>query len=186
MGSISNGLRKAEINDHADVHNIDMYPRFTQQVDACFEEFIENLSVECAKKCVDEFYNTQTIVWELAEFMSELSTDNASSSQSPEDIHEIVSKISPILWENIRKRIAKNILLKFYNFFLLPIRFQLWLYVQEKVNTLSDDELSSLFEVEQIKEKLTNDIKYFTGHLNEIKEVEKKFLVASAEFSYNK
>jgi len=134
------------------------------------------------QKCSDEFYNTQTICWELTEFMNDEVQMERTASNSPEDVHAAVSKMVPKIWASVRNRITRNIILKFYNFFLLPIRVKLWLEMQDKVNTFSDSDLNSFFEVDIVKQRLTSDKEIFVGKLGDIVEVEKLFLSESKEF----
>jgi len=170
-------------SDLTNINNTDLYPRFTQQVDSLFTDYIEEISQSCVKKSMDEFFNTQTISWELTEFMNnEVQLDLSVTATTPEEIYKQVVNITPAIWKSIRTRITKNIILKFYNFFLLPIRVQLWLVIQEKVNTLSDKELNNYFEVDIIKERLEQDKTHFSTLLEEYNEVEKEFEKLSREF----
>lgn len=47
------------------VINMDDYPYFTHSVKEMYFKFVDQTATECKSKCMDEFYCTRLIYWEL-------------------------------------------------------------------------------------------------------------------------
>jgi len=105
---------------------------------------------------MDEFYSTRTIYWDLTEH-SDKPVPLERNSQ--EDTKTAVVNLATDLFNSIRERVTKNVLLKFYNFFLVPLQQELATEIQSKITGLSDEELVKIFEVTNIKQKLDEEQK---------------------------
>jgi len=117
---IMDSRRKKWPTDRVDVENVDLYPYFTSHIKDLYHKFIDNAAKHCKEKCLDEFYSSKTIFWELTEFSDrKLLTDRAD--KSADETKQAVSSLAGQLFKNIRERITKNVMLKFYNFFLVPM-----------------------------------------------------------------
>jgi hypothetical protein len=100
-----------------------------------------------------------------------------------EDTRTAVVNLSKELFSQLRDRITKNVLLKFYNFFLVPLQSDLWNEIQGKVNCLSDNQLENIFEVSATKEKLKESIKNLESDLTRFSDQEKQFQQYASNFS---
>jgi len=101
------------------VDDIDRYPYFTYHVKDLFNKFVESTAKQCKEKCLDEFYSTRTIYWDLT---SEFSNRNLPLERNDqEDTKKQVINLSTELFNELRDRITRNVMLKFYNFFLVPM-----------------------------------------------------------------
>lgn len=47
------------------ISNVEQFPYFTYHVKDVYFKFIENTAKICKEKCMDEFYCTRTIYWDL-------------------------------------------------------------------------------------------------------------------------
>jgi hypothetical protein len=169
--------------DHIDIEDIGLYPYFTNQVKDLFYKFIDNAAKTCRERCMDEFYSSKTIFWELTEFSDrKLPTDR--TDKNPEDAKVAVSKLAADLFKSIRERITKNVLLKFYNFFLVPMQTDLWTEVQRRITTVSDEQLDQFFQVKTNKEKLKEDEKSLEQLLAKTTEQETQFLEIARQFTH--
>eukprot|EP01133_Synstelium_polycarpum_P002548 gene2548-2919_t len=164
-----------------DIENIDQYPYFTHHVKDLFYKFIEHTAKVCKEKCMDEFYSTRTIYWELTEhpdstvpFMRNDHVDTKST----------VENLTTQLFDTIRKRITKNVLLKFYNFFLVPMQTDLWTEIQGKITCLGNDSLEQIFEVNATKEQLKEDEKKHQSVLEKYTQNDDLFLKAASQFCH--
>jgi len=88
------------------------------------------------------------------------------------------------LYERIRDRIKRNVLLKTYNFFLVPLQIELWNVIQGKVTSLSDAQLEQYFEVGATKSKLTSSIKENEEIIKKSTDQETQLLDAATLFSH--
>lgn len=125
---------------------------------------------------MDEFYCTKLIYWEHAK-----SGEILPSSEK--DSKKFVETLSRKLFNEIRQRITKNVLLKCYNFFLVPLQTELWGETQAKVSALTDDEIEELFEVHATKQKYKQEEYLLKQELGTLKEQEANFLEAAGNFS---
>ncbi|GAM24162.1 hypothetical protein SAMD00019534_073370 [Acytostelium subglobosum LB1] len=164
-----------------DMENIDQYPYFTHHVRDLFFKFIEQASKICKEKCMDEFYSTRTIYWELTEHPDQSLPVVRNDHQ---DTRATVEHLTTQLFESIRKRITKNVLLKFYNFFLVPIQTDLWSEIQGKITCLSNESLEQIFEVNATKEQLKEDEKNQQVILEKYTKNDELFLKAASQFCH--
>ncbi|EFA84098.1 dynamin like protein [Heterostelium album PN500] len=164
-----------------DIENIDQYPYFTHHVKDLFYKFIEHSAKVCKEKCMDEFYSTRTIYWELTEHPDQslpfLRTDH-------QDTKSTVELLTTQLFDTIRKRITKNVLLKFYNFFLVPMQTDLWTEIQGKITCLANESLEQIFEVNATKEQLKEDEKKQQSILEKYTQNDDLFLKAASQFNH--
>jgi len=130
---------------------------------------------------MDEFYSTRTIYWELT---SEYADRNLPLERNDQDdTKTAVVKLATDIFNQLRDRITQNVLLKFYNFFLVPMQSDLWTEIQAKVNCLSDSALEQIFEVSATKEKLKHSIQLHEDELKRAAEQDKMFMEYSSTFS---
>jgi hypothetical protein len=168
--------------DRIDVENTDLYPYFTSHVKDLYYKFIDATAKHCKEKCLDEFYSTKTIFWELTEFTDrKLPTDRAD--KNPDEIKQSVAKLASDLFKNIRDRITKNVMLKFYNYFLVPMQVELWSEIHNKVMTLDDGQLDQFFQVNPTKDKLKADEKHLDAILKKTAEQESQFMDSARQFA---
>jgi len=88
------------------------------------------------------------------------------------------------IFGNISKRLLRNVLLKFYNFFLVPIQMQLWSYIQSRVSSLTNEELVDKFELNNAKISLQQDELKLKQNLSTLVEQEKGILKQAAIYSH--
>lgn len=110
--------RRPEDISNVSVEDTDQYPYFTYHVKDLYFKFVDNVAKTCKEKCMDEFYSTRTIYWDLTEY-SEKTLPLDRSGQ--EDTKKVVLELAKQLFETLKTRITKNVMLKFYNFFLVPM-----------------------------------------------------------------
>lgn len=56
--------------------------------------------------------------------------DMPVDSSNPDKIKASVTKFAGLVFEELKSRICKNVMLKFYNFFLIPMQTALWNEIQ--------------------------------------------------------
>jgi len=164
-----------------DVNNIDMYPFFTYHVKDLFNKFLERKAATLAAKSMDEFYGTRTIFWEYTEYSdTKLPMDRSEADETRRSVEALTKE----LFVRLRERITKNVLLKFYNFLLVPMQTELWNEIQGKVTTLSDAQLEQIFEVNAIRNKLDEDEKALKKQIEACTTQEVHFLESATLFSH--
>lgn len=164
-----------------DVNNIDMYPFFTYHVKDLYNKFVERTATALASKAMDEFYGTRTIFWEYTEYAdTKLPMDRSDADET----RRAVDSLAKELFTRLRERITKNVLLKFYNFLLVPMQAELWTEIQGAVTTLSDDQLEQIFEVAATKNKLKEDEKALSRGIEAYATQEVHFIKSATQFSH--
>jgi len=151
QAAIRSKRRSGKIDSLDELEN---YPFFVHAVKDSFFTFVEETALSCKKKCIDEFLSTRLIYWELTNIDGKTLTFGPKSSK--DEVLKMVSKLATDLFNKTKERITKNILLKSYNYFLVPMQTDLWGELQSSITTLSDTELEELFEVEITREKLAD------------------------------
>jgi len=178
------GRKNADIAIGASVINIDDYPYFTHSVKEMYFKFVDQFANSCKAKCLDEFYCTRLLYWELQQNGADLHQFNVDAKKGGEAIRKAVTQLADKLFVDVRSRITKNVLLKCYNYFLIPMQTDLWGEVQSKITTLSDQMLEELFEVTVTKTKLKDDEKVLQQILTTFHDQEAVFLEAANSFSH--
>eukprot|EP01112_Ceratiomyxa_fruticulosa_P007636 TRINITY_DN1984_c0_g3_i2.p1 TRINITY_DN1984_c0_g3~~TRINITY_DN1984_c0_g3_i2.p1 ORF type:complete len:781 (-),score=209.36 TRINITY_DN1984_c0_g3_i2:158-2500(-) len=181
--SNANGVSNSSQGGRIDINNIEQYPYFTHHVKDLFYKFVDQTGKICKEKCMDEFLSTRTIYWDLTEHPDSHGSLPIERSDH-EDTHAAVRSLSTELFVNLRKRITMNVLLKFYNFFLGPLRTDLWNEIQGKITCLGDEALEQVFEVSATKDKLHEDEKHLQGVIKKLTEQDQLFLDAATQFSH--
>jgi hypothetical protein len=60
------GRKKKYMEDMGhSLEDIDKYPYFTYHIKDLYSKFIDGTAKICKEKCLDEFYSTRTIYWDL-------------------------------------------------------------------------------------------------------------------------
>eukprot|EP01118_Nematostelium_gracile_P002520 TRINITY_DN1274_c0_g1_i2.p1 TRINITY_DN1274_c0_g1~~TRINITY_DN1274_c0_g1_i2.p1 ORF type:complete len:497 (+),score=147.94 TRINITY_DN1274_c0_g1_i2:627-2117(+) len=181
MESSSRARRRNGKQDPQD--ELEKYPFFTAAVRDSFDKFVDETAVSCKKKCIDEFLSTRLIYWELTNFSTEAKTLNLGPKTSREEAVKAVSKLANELFTRIKDRIVKNVMLKSYNFFLVPMQTDLWGEIQGNITCLTDSDLQELFEVSVTKARLSDAQKDMTLILEKFSDQEDLFLEYANNFS---
>jgi len=159
----------------------DEYPFFVHAVKDLYFKFVEETAETCKKKCKDEFFSTRLIYWEL----TNLDSKNIPSTKgnNPEEIKKIVTKLATETFDKIKERLTKNILLKCYNFFLVPMQTEIWSELQGSITCFPDEQLQDLFEVQATTARLISNQKDMQTILSKFSEQEHLFLDYTSTFS---
>jgi len=162
----------------------DEYPFFTHAVKDLYFKFVEETAESCKKKCRDEFYSTRLIYWELTNLHSKMpAIKEGKADSNSEDTKKAVIQLATATFNSIRERIAKNIALKSYNFFLVPMQTDIWSELQGSITCLTDDQLKELFEVATTTARLQDTEKDMSNILGTFGTQERSFLEYTNSFS---
>lgn len=112
-----------------------------------------------------------------AKSLGKVKADNA------EEVKKAVVKLATETFDKIRDRIAKNILLKSFNYFLVPMQTEIWSEIQGSITVLSDDQLQELFEVPATINRLKDNEKDMQQILGKFSDQEKLFLEYTNSFA---
>eukprot|EP01099_Mayorella_cantabrigiensis_P000821 TRINITY_DN1351_c0_g3_i5.p1 TRINITY_DN1351_c0_g3~~TRINITY_DN1351_c0_g3_i5.p1 ORF type:complete len:252 (-),score=67.40 TRINITY_DN1351_c0_g3_i5:221-976(-) len=166
--------------DPLDIDNVEQYPYFTFHIKDLYLKFVETTSQSCLERCLDEFYDTQTIYWELTEYSDRVLPMERNDSDAKKAVVDLATE----LFKELQKRIIKNVLLKFYNSYLVPMQRELWTVVQGKVGSLSDKELDEIFEVSATKHRIKEEEKVLLQTAQQCAEQEVVFIDAATKYSH--
>eukprot|EP00727_Mastigamoeba_balamuthi_P003782 m51a1_g13400 putative dynamin like protein (824) ;mRNA; r:10595-14065 len=159
-----------------DARDVEMYPYFVHFVKDQYARFVERVARQCRERCMDEFYSTRTIYWDLTENQR----GGAGAEPSDADVVDLTKR----QFGRIKDRITRNVLLKFYNFFLVPMESELWKEMQSSVSELSDKALEDLFEISAVTEALKDAEVKLQFTIKDYEEKEKLVLQAATQFAH--
>jgi hypothetical protein len=178
-GAVASGAGGADAGD--DVYAPEHYPYFTHHVKDLFFKFVDSAAAECKAKCIDEFYSTRTLYWHLSEYGErKLPTDRAQGDEARKAVLDLATE----LFEETRQRIVSNVLLKFYNFFLVPLQGALATDLQGRITTLSDKSLEQLFHLTEMQARLSHLEKRSGERLRQLASQDEKFRAAASAFAH--
>ena len=95
-----------------------------------------------------------------------------------------VSAMAAAIFDVLRRRIASNVLLKFYQHLLVPLDTEFCSELQRQVSSLTDADLEQLFGGKAVAESLENREIKLSAALEEYAEMEKAFTVVAREFAH--
>jgi len=183
-GMSSSSSSSSSSNSNAgglEVEDLDQYPYFTYAVKDLFNKFVDTTAEECRKKCKDEFFCTRLIHWELTNLDGKSLT--FPKGDNKDEVKKAVVELATNLFNKIRDRICKSVLLKSYNYFLVPMQTEVWSEIQGNITSLSDDQLQELFEVPVTKQRLAGAEKDMRGILDTFGEQETLFMEYASSFA---
>eukprot|EP01097_Dermamoeba_algensis_P005761 TRINITY_DN3637_c0_g1_i4.p1 TRINITY_DN3637_c0_g1~~TRINITY_DN3637_c0_g1_i4.p1 ORF type:complete len:174 (-),score=36.63 TRINITY_DN3637_c0_g1_i4:122-643(-) len=99
------------------------------------------------------FIARKTIYWDFTETIDK----QMPVDRNDPNTKQAVTDLTVSLFKSIQERLIKHCLLKFYNFFLVPIQSELWAVVQGSITSLPDASLEQKFEVEAMRDKIKNE-----------------------------
>ena len=160
---------------------VEEYPYFVQHVKAQYKEFVNKSAANCAQKCLDEFYCTRIVYWDInsrKEKMPDLgAADEATAAKA-------VSEFARKLFDELRERIVENVLLKCHNFFLVPMQTELWGDIQGKITQLDDQAISEMFQVTATREKFKKKEEELRSKVKKLQDQETQLQNAMNGFSH--
>lgn len=171
--SLSIGAHGADGSDDDGDDGVEDFAYFVHFVRDKYTTFVEAAIDACTKSCLDEFYSTRTVSWDVAE--NKL-VDGSDGSD--------VSAMAAAIFDVLRRRIASNVLLKFYQHLLVPLDTEFCSELQRQVSSLTDADLEQLFGGKAVSESLDNREIKLSAALEEYAEMEKAFTVVAREFAH--
>jgi GTPase SAR1 family protein len=178
-GAQASGAGAADAGD--DVYSPEHYPYFTHHVKDLFFKFVDAAAADCKQKCIDEFYSTRTLYWHLSEYGErKLPTDRSAA----DDARKAVVELATELFDETRTRITNNVLLKFYNFFFVPLQNALATDLQGRITTLNDKSLEQLFHLSEMQQRLSQLEKRSAERLRQLATQDEKFRAAASQFAH--
>jgi len=165
------------------VTDVETFIYFTHYVKNLYYQFIERIADVCKDKCMDEFYCTRIIYWDLSNFTkNKLPGTNASEEEGRSAVRELATQV----FDEIRSRLTRNVLLKLYNYFLLPMQSDLWGEIQGEITCMSDAVIEELFDVHATRQKMMETESTYVEMLTKNRDQEVMFLDAASNFSHPK
>mgnify|MGYP001036967051 CR=1 FL=1 len=134
------------------IENVEHYPYFTNYARDKYYKFIESQARRCHDKCLDEFYSTRTVYWEVLEW----ATDRLKAEPKTVEL-KAATKLSHEVLKMVLTRIAKNVLLKCYQCLLEPLQTALLANVQRELHAISEEDIDQLFQLSSVKDRLKGE-----------------------------
>jgi len=172
--------RRAARDQEAALDEVDSFPFFTHNVRDLYFKFIDDTAELCKKKCRDEFHSTRLIYWELNNLSGK---KDLGKLDNKEDAKKAVVKLASETFQSTRDRISKNILLKTFNFFLVPMQTSLWADIQGAITCLTEEQLEELFEVKATRQRLQDAETDMQAILQRFGQQEAQFLELASTFA---
>jgi len=149
------------------------YTYFVHFVRDKFTTFIDDTVERTVTLCLDEFYSTRTVCWDLSE------------NHLADGVEEgNVKALATVVFDNLRKRIVNNVLLKFYQNLIVPLDTELWDTLQREVSNLADDTLKQLFGADSVIEAINAKKDDFEKQFKDISEKDAAFIKLASNFAH--
>ncbi|KAH3745347.1 dynamin family protein [Pelomyxa schiedti] len=155
--------------------SVGQYPFFTNHVHDLFNTSVDHFVKVCKEKCMDEFFSTHTIYWDLTHNYKTLTASTVTE----------VVPLTQQLFTMCKERIASNVILKCHNYLLTPLLTDLWAEIHTKVNAIPSEALQKLFEVEPASKSLQIQKKKLKAIIDKSASNEQKFVELSSQFTHS-
>lgn len=167
--SVSNSKNSRDFTD---------YPFFVRCLKDLYFNFVENQALIAKERCLEEFSSTRLLYWEATNLVGKkVSLDG----KGPLEIKRSVATLATELFHHTRKRMTKNILLKFYEFLLIPVQSNL-AEIQQQITYLSDPLLDELFQVHVLRDKYEAEQRLLRDKKSKLQQEEQIFEQAVQKF----
>jgi len=112
-----------------------------------FNSYVDKIAKSCRSQCMEEFYSTKTLVWDI------------SQKVTLEGTHRSEKEVFSDIFLSITERIASNVIRKIYNFFLVPfMNVDLWKEIQTHYFTIDKFTLDEILESHVIEDYLEHEL----------------------------
>jgi len=153
--------------------SLEDYTYFVHFVRDKFTTFVDTTIEHTVAVCLDEFYSTRTVCWDVSE------------SRVAENVEEgNVKALATAVFDILRKRIVSNVLLKFYQNLIVPLDTDLWENLQREVSSLTDDTLKQLFGAESVIQAIEDRKNDLTKQHDETFEKDRSFIALASKFAH--
>jgi energy-coupling factor transporter ATP-binding protein EcfA2 len=164
-----------------DIDSPSQYPYFTHHVRDLFNKFAEAAAKAARAKCMDEFYSARTVYWHMSEYSE--SVKALSVDRSKDDRAAIVA-LAQTVAEQLRERIVANVVLKFYNFFLVRVQSEGWVELQGRLAKMSDKSLEQLFHLPETQSRLRAQEKRAAAQVEKLVAQDKRLVSVIQTFAH--
>lgn len=136
----------------AALENMEHYPYFTNYTRDNYYQFIARQAQQCRSKCLDEFYSTRTIYWEVLDWAS----DKLKAEPKADEL-KAATKLANEVLKAVLTRVSKNLLLKCYQFLLEPLHTALLADLQHQLHAMREEDVDQLFQLTAVKGRVKSD-----------------------------
>jgi len=161
-------------DESADDDSFEDYTYFVHFVRDKFTTFVDETIKNCVSLCLDEFYSTRTVCWDVSE------------SHVADGVEEgNVKALAIAVFDILRKRIVNNVLLKFYQNLVVPFDNDLWDNLQREVSELDDDTLKQHFSSESVVQAINSKKEDITMQHEEAEKKVTDFNAVASKFAHS-
>jgi len=165
--------RGTDHDESGEDDSLEDYTYFVHFVRDKFTTFIDDSIERTVKLCLDEFYSTRTVCWDVTESHLAVSVEEGN-----------VKALASSVFEVLRKRIISNVLLKFYQNLVVPFDTELWDNLQREVSNLTDDTLKQLFGADSVVEAIESKKSEFAKQHDDALGKDKEFTTLASKFAH--
>jgi len=171
--------RVGEEDDVNNTNEAEEYPHFTMEVKNMYFDLVDTLCKKCVERCTQEFFDAKVLNFELRNNYTDL-VDSCKSS-SPQ---KFTLQITKALFGKVKERFIENVTLACYDMLLVTLQTKLSDVILTRVAQLSDQQLTELFEVSILKQRLSSSVAEFEGIVSESNKNDKKLMEAAGVFAH--
>eukprot|EP01112_Ceratiomyxa_fruticulosa_P013149 TRINITY_DN3678_c0_g2_i2.p1 TRINITY_DN3678_c0_g2~~TRINITY_DN3678_c0_g2_i2.p1 ORF type:complete len:828 (+),score=221.76 TRINITY_DN3678_c0_g2_i2:104-2587(+) len=131
------------------------HPFLSNSMIDAYDDFVDLLGYSFKNRCMEEFYPSELIAIELKNFEG-LSEDFMKTLESKSPYDRVIT-LSKYLFDRIARRVVKQVTLKCYSMFFIPMKTGLRGEMHTRIMAMSDPELIEVFAVPKLQQKLTQE-----------------------------
>jgi len=165
--------KEAGNGDDDNSESLEDYTYFVHFVRDKFTTFVDTTIERTVALCLDEFYSTRTVCWDVSESHV---ADNVEDGN--------VKALATAVFDILRKRIVSNVLLKFYQNLIVPLDNELWESLQREVSDQTDESLKQLFGADSVIEAINAKKAELTKQHDETFEKDRAFIALAGKFAH--
>lgn len=151
--------------------NQNLFPSFSTYLKQIYLTTISEALEKCRSKCINEFFSSLTIYWELTEGI-----DPIGNSGSQDSRNKLVKLVTNEIYEKMKERLIDTFIRFVHTYFLSSSSIlALMKSVTANINTLSESTIYEMFLLEQIVEGYKKNMIFEKQKLQELENLKISF-----------
>ena len=130
--------------------------RFVHFVCERYAALIDAEGARCAEMCAQEFHSVGAVCFAMVEEVPRGSEEEEEEEEENGEKEAVaaVREMEGRVFEKIRERVVRNVVLRVYNGLVVPMEGELWAGLQKEVGEIGDEAVEGLFEAQRMKGEL--------------------------------
>jgi len=136
-----------------------------------YSQFVDKTAENTKAKCMEEFYSTQTLYW------------NVNEQTLKADLLKDPARLLSHIFDGVKSRITRNVTRKIYNIFALPfLKEDIWIELECYISAMETMALEEVCEWRAVEEALDADVQSLQTQLEQLRKNDRHLQLIAPKF----